>query len=52
MAVSDAVVIAVIGIFIIEGIWLAALTYLLWRRAKAARSSPPASDTPDETKPA
>ena len=51
MAVGDAVIIAVIGIAIIEGIWLVALTYLMWRRAqreKAASGTPP---EPDATKP-
>lgn len=46
MVVSDAVVIAVIGIMVIEGIWLAALTYLLWRRAKARRAATPAPEAP------
>lgn len=37
MAIEDAVVIAVIGIIVIEGIWLAALTYLMWRRRRRER---------------
>lgn len=52
MAVIDAVLVAVIGVFIIEGIWLAVLTYLLWRRSKTAKGSPPVSETADESKPA
>ena len=40
MAVSDAVVLAVVGVIIIEGIWLVALTYLLWRRRQGAKPAP------------
>ena len=40
MAVSDAVVTAVIGIILIEGIWLIALTYLMWRRRQAEKAGP------------
>ena len=47
MAVEDAVVIAVIGIIVIEGIWLAALTYLMWRRRRRDRTTSPAPK--DET---
>lgn len=44
MAVTDGVVIAVIGVIILEGLWLVALTYLLWRRKKASGTAeaPPA----------
>ncbi|HEV8594287.1 MAG TPA: hypothetical protein VGR51_02040 [Thermoplasmata archaeon] len=47
MAVLDAVVIAVIGIVIIEGIWLAALTYLLWRRAKRPKPEDAKPEAPE-----
>ena len=38
MAVADAVVIAVVGLIVIEGIWLAALTYLMWRRRRQEKA--------------
>ena len=44
MAVEEAVVIAVIGIIVIEGIWLAALTYLMWRRRKKEKAKPEAPE--------
>jgi len=47
LAVEDAVVIAVIGIIVIEGIWLAALTYLMWRRRRRDRAQ--AEAPKDET---
>jgi hypothetical protein len=48
MAVGEAVVITVLGIIILEGTWLAVLTYLLWRKRKGAVPPSP----PEESKPA
>lgn len=46
MAVEEAVVIAVIGVIVIEGIWLAALTYLMWRRARKKRQAAAEAEEP------
>ncbi len=40
LAVEEAVVIAVVGIIIIEGIWLAALTWMMWRRTRQKKKAP------------
>ena len=42
MALEDAAVVAIVGIMVIEGLWLAVLTYLMWR----ARQQKPAAETP------
>ena len=34
MGFNDSIVVAVIGVVVIEGVWLAALTYLMWRRKR------------------
>ncbi len=50
MPIEDAVVIAVIGVVLIQGLWLIVLTYLMWRRRKREReataASPPAAPPP------
>lgn len=48
MAAGEAVVIAVLGIIVLEGLWLAVLTYLLWRKRKGAVPPSP----PEESRPA
>lgn len=49
MAVEEAIVIAVIGVVVIEGIWLAALTYLMWRRRRKAAAQPAEAPKDDTT---
>ena len=40
MAIEDGIVIAVVGVVIIEGLWLVALTWLMWRRKRETAAAP------------
>jgi len=48
VAVEDGIVIAVIGVVIIEGLWLVALTWLMWRRKQGKVEEPVASPPKEE----
>lgn len=48
MADATALVWLLVFVIVIEGVWLAGLTYLMWhgRAAKAQRAEPPESEEP------
>ncbi len=40
----EEVVLILIVVMLIEGVWLAGLTYLLWKRAQQRKAQPPEED--------